>query len=535
MQAGILLSRLAGLIRERVIAAHLGTGPAVEAFRAAVRIPNVLQNLLGEGVLSASFIPVHARLLGEGRERDAARLAGAVAGILTLLAGVGALVGIVAAGPLTDLLAPGFTGERRDLTVRLVRIVSPGVALLVLSAWCLGVLNSHRRFFISYVAPVFWNAAQIAAVVTAAALGATDAGLATALAWGVVAGGAAQLAVQLPGVLRVSGGIRWSLDRRVPGVGTTFRRLGTVVMGRGVVQIVSYLDLLIASLLAAGGVAALTFAQVFHLLPLSLFGMAVAAAELPELSRGDAGDDHLRRLEDAAATVAFWVVPCAAAYLVAGDVVVGALLQTGAFRASDTLLVWWVLAPLAASLPAGATGRLLQNACYAVGDVRGPARLAALRVAVSTVVGALAAFEADRLVLAGGLPAGFSHLPVVPLPLPADVRAAGDAVRLGAVGLTTGAAVGAWLEYVLLRRRLRRDHGTTVGLGGGRLRAVLAATAPAVAVMVGLRAITGGLPPPVAAVAVIGPAAAAYLGTATLVGLDPLRRIGLRPGPATGG
>ena len=166
--AGILLSRIAGLVRVRVIAHYLGQSAATGAFTAALRIPNLLQNLFGEGVLSASFIPVYARLLAEGRDEDASRVARAVGTLLALVASTIALCGVLAAGPLVELLAPGFKGETRDLTAQLVRILFPGVALLVLSAWCLGVLNSHRRFFLSYVSPVLWNAALIAAAIAAA-------------------------------------------------------------------------------------------------------------------------------------------------------------------------------------------------------------------------------------------------------------------------------------------------------------------------------------------------------------------------------
>ena len=189
---GIFLSRIAGLIRERVLAHYLGLSDAAGAFRAALRIPNLLQNLLGEGVLSASFIPVYTRLRAEGRDEDARRMARAVGTLLALVAAAVTLVGVIAAGPLVDVVAPGFHGETRALTVRAVQIMFPGIALLVLSAWCLGVQNSHRKFFLSYVSPVVWNAIVIAtAVVVAqrAAGGADD--LVIALAWGTVLGSAA--------------------------------------------------------------------------------------------------------------------------------------------------------------------------------------------------------------------------------------------------------------------------------------------------------------------------------------------------------
>jgi peptidoglycan biosynthesis protein MviN/MurJ (putative lipid II flippase) len=165
--AGIFLSRCAGLIREMVIGAFLGVGGPADAFKAALRIPNLMQNLLGEGVLSASFIPVYARLRAEGRDEEAGRVAGAIAGLLIAVTGAISVIGILFAGPLTRILVPGYTDETYELTVQLTRIMFPGIGFLVLSAWCLGVLNSHRQFFLSYVAPVLWNVAQIVALLAA--------------------------------------------------------------------------------------------------------------------------------------------------------------------------------------------------------------------------------------------------------------------------------------------------------------------------------------------------------------------------------
>src|SRR5215211_5467485 len=160
--AGILLSRIAGLIRDRVFAHYFGNSAAADAFRAAFRIPNLLQNLFGEGVLSASFIPVYARLLAHEDSAEAGRVAGAVVTLLALVVSLLVLTGVLTTPYLIDGIVPGFTGEKRDLTIRLVKILFPGAGLLVFSAWCLGVLNSHGRFFMSYAAPVLWNAAMIA-------------------------------------------------------------------------------------------------------------------------------------------------------------------------------------------------------------------------------------------------------------------------------------------------------------------------------------------------------------------------------------
>ena len=164
VSAGILLSRLIGLVRERVFAHYFGNSDAADAFRSAFRIPNFLQNLFGEGVLSASFIPVYARLRAEERHEEATRLAESIFAILFFITSLLTLVGVFATPWLIDAIAPGFQGEKRQLTMRLVQILFPGAALLVISAWCLGILNSHRKFFLSYAAPVIWNIAQITAL-----------------------------------------------------------------------------------------------------------------------------------------------------------------------------------------------------------------------------------------------------------------------------------------------------------------------------------------------------------------------------------
>ncbi|MBA3765605.1 MAG: murein biosynthesis integral membrane protein MurJ, partial [Acidobacteria bacterium] len=148
--AGILLSRLVGLVRQRVFAHYFGTSDAADAFNAAFRIPNFLQNIFGEGALSASFIPVYAKLLAHDDKKEATRVASAVLSVLALVTATFVLIGVLTTPYLISLIAPGFTGEKRELTIRLVKIFFPGAGLLVLSAWCLGVLNSHRRFFLSY-------------------------------------------------------------------------------------------------------------------------------------------------------------------------------------------------------------------------------------------------------------------------------------------------------------------------------------------------------------------------------------------------
>src|SRR5580658_1151755 len=239
--AGIFLSRIAGLVRDRVFAHYFGTSDAADAFRAALRIPNFLQNLFGEGVLSASFIPVYANLMARDKQEEAGRLAGAVFAIVALLTSILVLIGVLATPIFIDAIAPGFTGSKRELTISLVRIFFPGAGLLVLSAWCLGILNSHRRFFLSYSVPVLWNIAMIVAMMWFGPHADMDR-LAGIVAWASVIGSAAQFLAQLPTVLRLVPALRIQLATHLDGVHTVIRNFGPVFVSRGVVQLSAYVD-----------------------------------------------------------------------------------------------------------------------------------------------------------------------------------------------------------------------------------------------------------------------------------------------------
>ncbi len=423
--AGIIVARVLGFVRERLFAYYFANGPAADAFRAALKIPNLIRNLLGEGTLSASFIPVYAALRQREGEEGSRRLAGVVASLLVLLTAISALVGIVLAPLITDVVAPGFSGRTRDLTVSLVEILFPMSGMMVLSAWCLGVLNTHGRFFLSYAAPAMWNVAQIATLV---ALGGSLAGgrLVVALAWGALVGSALQILVQLPTTLRLLQGIYWSLNLATEGVHQVIRTWLPVVFGAGVAQVSSIIDTQLASLLGGGAVAALGYTQLLSTLPLSLFGVSIAAAALPDLSRDAAGqalDVLRRRISDGMRRLAFFVLPSACALAALSQPVVAAVYQTGRFDADDTLLVAGVLAAYAIGIPAQASIKLLASGYYAQGDTRTPVRIAALSVAI----GAGSAFLLMRY--------------------------------LGPAGIALGSCVGAYLSLIL------HYHGLSGRLG----------------------------------------------------------------------
>lgn len=497
--AGILLSRILGLVRNRVFAHYFGTSDAADAFNAAFRIPNILQNLFGEGVLSASFIPVYAGLRAQGQERQARETAGAVAALLGLVVSVLVLLGVLFTPLLIDLIAPGFEGEKRAATIRLVRILFPGAGLLVLSAWCLGILNSHRRFFLSYSAPVVWNVLIIGALI---GFGDRYTGylLAEIAAWGSVAGSLAQFAIQLPTVLRLRGSAAPLLRLDVP-VRTILGNFWPVFVGRGVVQISAYVDTLLASLLPTGAVAGVSYAQVLYTLPVSLFGMSVSAAELPEMSSAvGAAAERSAALRGRLATglrrIAYFVVPSAVVFLALGDVVTAALYQTGEFTPAMSLYVWAILAGAAVGLLPSTLARLYASTYYALHDTRTPLRFAVLRVGVGLVLG---------------------YLLAVRLP-----PAIGLERQWGAAGLTLASALAGTLEYLLLRRALQRRIGPAY-LDAGFLARVWGAAVLAGAAAWLLRTVLPMQHPVIGAIFLLGTFGAVYLGATIAAGVPEAR------------
>ncbi|MGZ3774430.1 MAG: murein biosynthesis integral membrane protein MurJ [Pseudobdellovibrionaceae bacterium] len=436
---GIFLSRIAGLVRERVFAHFFGNSDAGDAFKAALKIPNFLQNLFGEGVLSASFIPVYAQLLAKEHDEEAAKVASVVGSLLFVMASVLVLLGVLATPFLIEMIAPGFTGAKRDLTIQIVQILFPGTGFLVMSAWCLGILNSHRRFFLSYVAPVVWNLTIIAALVLWGTQQ-TQFKLAVTVSWGLVVGSFLQFAIQVPLALRLGKKILPSLDLKVLHVRTVVKNFAPVVVSRGVIQISAYIDNMLASLLPSGAVSALAYAQTLYLLPVSLFGMSVSAAELPAMSQATGSETEIReylqsRLNKGLEQIAFFIIPSIVAFLFLGNLIVGAVFQTGEFQSENTQYVWMVLAGATVGLLASTLGRLYSSTFYSLKDTKTPLRFAVIRVISTTILGILFAF----------------YLP----------KALGIEARWGTAGLTASAGIAGWIEFYFLRRSLNKVIGKT--------------------------------------------------------------------------
>lgn len=500
--AGILLSKVFGLVRQAVFSHYFAVkSDAGDAFTAAFKIPNFLQTLFGEGVLSASFIPVYARLLSQGDEEEAVRVAGAVGSILALVTTAIVLLGVLATPYMIDGIAPGYHGAKRELTIRLVRILFLGAGCLVLSAWCLGILNSHRKFFLSYSASVVWNIAMIA---TLAWFGPRFArsqdlsSLTVKLAWGSVAGSALVFAVQLPYVLRLARRLRPSLDIRPPNVREVIQNFVPVFFSRGVVQISAYVDTLFATGLGTGAMNGLATAQTLYMLPVSLFGMAVSAAQLPAMSSALGEENEVnaylrRRLDSGLRQIAFFIVPSAMAFLALGDVITATLFQSGRFKYSDSEYVWAILAGSSVGLLASTLGRLYSSTYYALRDTRTPLRFAIVRVALTTVLGYLCAIRLPPLI--------------------------GLAPEWGVAGLTSSAGIAGWVEFTLLRRTLNRRIGNT-GLPAMLVAKLWAAASAAAAAGWAAKHEIGMQSPKLDGIAILAAYGLTYFGVASLLRIE---------------
>ena len=504
--AGILISRLVGLLRNTAFAYYFGAGAASDAYNAAFRIPNAVRNLLGEGTLSAAFVPVYSRLLGRNDEAAARALANAVLGLLLAAVSVLTLVGIATAPWLTAALAAGFDEPTRALTTRLTRVLFPMTGVMVLSGWCLGIQNSHRRFFWSYASAAMWSIAQIALLLVGGPRAADAEQLSVWLAWATLAGALLQVAAQLPEVLRLAGPLRPTLSAANDGVKQVLRNVAPVVTALGVVQISGMVDLQIASFLPAGAATNITYANTLALLPVSLFGVSVAAASLPEFSRdsGALALDALReKLRGGWQRILFYVIPSAVVFIVLGDYCVGMLYRAGRFGAAEQRVVHTVLAGYAVGLVSFGSVKLLGSAFYAMQDYRTPLRASMLSIVVSAVA-------------AVGIAVPLRDSPYA------------------TAGIAVGSALGSYMNLVVLARGLRERLGTlyTPAMWEGTRRIVLAAGAAGLAgaaARVAHQHWAAALHVRLAALPVLGVFAVTYLVTAWWMGSAEAARWVRRP------
>jgi putative peptidoglycan lipid II flippase len=388
---GTLASRIAGLVRDQVTAYCFGAGPAADAFFVAFRIPNLLRRLLAEGALTPAFVPVFTERLVSGGMGAAGALFREIFTLMTLALAAVTAAGIVFAPQIVTLIAPGFA-ENPDqfrLTVLLARLLFPYILLITLTALAMGVLNSLGRFNIPALGPVFLN---ICMILGAALLSPRLDTPILGLALGALAGGAVQLAIQLPGIRRAGVGLGFARPFRDPAAARVFRLMAPTALGAAAYQVSVFVNTQLASFLAEGSVSWLYYADRLVQFPLGVFSLALATAVLPALSRqASLGDRKAFRdtFRKSLAFQFFITLPAAAGLAVMSDPLVSLLFERGSFGPESTAMTAAALRAYVLGLPFLSGASLAARAFYSLKDTGTPAKVAAASLGIGLLAALL--------------------------------------------------------------------------------------------------------------------------------------------------
>ena len=383
-----LLSRIFGFIRDVVVAWFFGAGFASDAFFVAFRIPNLLRRLLAEGSLSIAFIPVFTDHLTRNGKEDAFVLARAALRLISILLAVVAVLGILLSPLIVRIVGVGFTDtpEKLALTVTLTRIMFPYIFFIGLVALCMGILNVLGHFAAPALAPVFLNIAMIGSVfLISPHLEQPVIGLAV----GVLIGGALQLLLQIPFMIRK--GLRFWQKSGIyhPGLKQVGVLMLPTVFGAAVYQINILIGTLLASLLPEGSVSYLYYADRLVEFPLGIFAIATATAVLPSLSRQAAAREFeaLRTtFAYALNLVSYITIPAMVGLIVLREPIVALLFQRGAFDENTVRLTAVALLYYALGLWAFSAVRIVVSTFYALQDTKTPVRMAAVSLVANVVL-----------------------------------------------------------------------------------------------------------------------------------------------------
>ena len=433
-----MTSRILGVVREQVLAALFGAGNAMDAYNVAFRIPNLVRDLFAEGAMSAAFVPTFTRKLTDDGKHEAWRLGRYVINALVVITGVLVVLGIVFAEPLVD----AFAGEYRavpgklELTVLLTRIMLPFLTLVAIAAAVMGMLNSLHKFFIPALSPAMFNVATIVCAFALVPL-MPSVGLPpiAAIAIGTVIGGIAQLALQWPLLRRE--GFSWApaLHWHDEGLRRVLVLMGPGTIGVAATQVNVFVNTVLATGEGTGAVSWLNYAFRLMYLPIGLFGVSIATATLPAVSRHAAQKDTAAvrtTIADGMSLMLMLNVPATIGLVVLATPIVRVIFERGAFTAADTLATGAALQFYAVGLLGYSVVRIVSPTFYALGRNRVP-----VIVSVATVL-----FNAAL---------NYSM-----------VRIFG----FGYTGLALGTSVAALFNAVLLLTLLRRE---LAGLEGGRV------------------------------------------------------------------
>jgi putative peptidoglycan lipid II flippase len=380
-----MASRILGFARDMLIAAILGAGPIADAFFVALKLPNLFRRLFGEGAFNAAFVPAFAGMLAAEGRPAAHRFAEETFAVMAFWLGVLTIAGELLMPQLMAVLAPGFaaTPEKFALAITLSRITFPYLLLICLAALVSGVLNGLDRFTAASASYVLFNVVSIACMLWLTPYVPTAG---HALAWGVTASGVAQLGLLMWALRRAGMGLRLPRPRLTPQIRVLLRRMLPGLVGAGVTQLNLAVDVIIASLLPAGTVSLLYYADRVQQLPLGVIGTAVGTALLPLLSRqvraGEA-EASLDTLNRAIEYALFLTLPAAVALIVSAYPVMWTLFGRGAFDAESARLSAQALAAYALGLPAFVLVKVLAPGFFARGDTATPVKIGVAAVALN--------------------------------------------------------------------------------------------------------------------------------------------------------
>jgi putative peptidoglycan lipid II flippase len=455
VSAAVFLSRISGLVREMVMARLFGAGQSYDAFLLGFRIPNLTRDLFAEGALSSAFVPVFSRYLATKSKREASELASLVATALLLVVGAICALGMIFSPQLVWLLASGFARVpgKFELAVTLTRVMFPFLLLVALSAQAMGILNALNQFGIPALSSTCFNVGSVA---FGLGFGYTvgrwmGVSLIMSMAWGVVFGGLAQWLFQVPSLFRHGISYRLRVDFAHPGLRNILRLMGPAILGNAAVQINVLVNTNFASSITDaaghvinGPVSWLSYAFRFMQLPLGLFGVAIASATLPAISRSAAlgeMDDFRLTLSRSLGMVFLLTIPSSVGLIVLGPSMIGAVYQWGRFHASDTHQTALALACYSVGLAGYAAIKILAPAFYALNDARTPMLVSLASILINLAV-------ASTMVKLAGL----GHL--------------GLALSTSAVAL-----FGSAVLFVLIRKRIGRMHGRALGASVAKILA----------------------------------------------------------------
>ena len=393
------MSRISGLLRESIMARLFGASLVWDAFNLGFRIPNLTRDLFAEGALSAAFVPTFTEYLSTRSKQEAARLANLVATALMIVVGGVCLLGVIFAPALVWMLAPGYAQVpgKFELAVRMTRIMFPFLLLVALAAQAMGVLNACNKFFIPALASTLFNFGSVFFGLAAGFVAGPYIGITAieGMAIGTVCGGALQLAVQIPSLLRSGFRFRPMIDWKHPGMVHILQLMGPAILGNAATQINVMVNTNFASQLNDpvrgfdGPVSWLGYAFRFMQLPLGIFGVAIASATLPAVSRSAAAgnlDEFRRTLSRSLAMVFLLTIPSSIGLAVLGRSIVGAIYQGGKFQVYDTQQTALALSCYAVGLAGYSALKVLSPSFYALGDARTPMVVSIVSIGINVVV-----------------------------------------------------------------------------------------------------------------------------------------------------